>query len=220
VRKHPTARSLTQRLNEAAAMQTDAVARTYLCAAFLAIHLAACGGTPVSSATLDGSRDTGPQPHACTSQGPVTFRMKAPAGDAGYGYIDSFGNPGDQPWWYSVARADGTPLQILLSRPTTCEPCNLADVPIGGGCPVLPETGAIATWDGRAMTGSSTCESATVGVLPCNTTECASAGEYLVTMCAYPFDSCFGAPDDAGPQCIVVPFHYPTASDVVGNLPP
>jgi hypothetical protein len=39
-------------------------------------------------------------------------------------------------------------------------------------------------------------------------------GDYVVTMCA-------GRPDgfpDAGSECVKVPFHYPTAAEVVGTL--
>jgi hypothetical protein len=150
--------------------------------------------------------------------------MKAPPGDAGYAYITSFGNPGDGNWWYSLAEADGSPVQLLLTAYATCDACDELPDPIGFGWSVVPpDGGATTTWDGTAVTGISTCQGSATspqgpGPFACNTFGCMPAGEYVVTMCAV--DSVQGGLlEDAGTHCISVPFHYPATSDVVGNLP-
>jgi hypothetical protein len=180
----------------------------------------------VDGVTTDASEDTGAP--GCVSQGSVTFRMQAPTGDAGYNALTSFGNPGDGNWWYSVATADGNPLQIFLSPgpvTATCEPCAPYEVPGGGGCnPVPPDSGVTATWDGTAVTSISTCEWSPGShqaseAISCQVIQCMPAGKYVVTMCGSELEDCSSTDGEAG-ACVSVPFQYPTSSEVVGYLPP
>jgi hypothetical protein len=154
----------------------------------------------------------------------VSFRVQAPPdGGAGYVLEESFGDPGDGTWWYSVAKADGTPVQIFLFyTSTTCAACKPLPVPIGGTCFVMPDGGARASWSGVMIVGTSTCQNPMFGDgLPCAETTCAPAGAYVVKMCGWrSAQECGGGNPDAGAACVSVPFTYPTATEVVGQLPP
>jgi hypothetical protein len=164
--------------------------------------------------------------------------MQAAAGDAGYSYVfgDYLSNllilTGHASWWYSVATADGAPLQIFLEPSVECEGCFVVgNLPVGPGtCAPLPDGGAAATWNGSIVTGSSMCDA-----VSCQVTGCAPAGNYVATLCAYALDDCLvGDAGDCpnanyenaclasvdGGVCVSVPFEYPTTAEVVGTLPP
>ena len=205
----------------------------YLFAMPVAFSGAACGRPSLSpddpsnlgaDAGSDGPSDSpdADRSSVCGPQGLVTFDMQVPPGGGGYSYLESFGNPGDGAWWYSVASADGTQLPIFLTLPT-CGSCEEADIPIGFGCIPVPAGIVSATWDGTVVTGNSRCAdpvgpNAGLPINPCNTIKCVAPGQYVATMCAsrVPQDCSFRQ----GATCVSVPFEYPAASDVVGNLPP
>jgi hypothetical protein len=184
---------------------------------------AATRGTPDAASGGDASQEaatretpdafsSGDASGPCGPQSVVTFLMH-PGGDS---YTVSAGDPGDGNWWYSVATAHGAPLRIFLGdATTTCTECNPQDGAIGGACATGDVT---ATWNGIEITGGpSTCMSGGSQV-GCTTSACVPAGEYVVTMCAYTDSACSGT-GDAGNPCVSVPFHYPTASEVVGTIP-
>lgn len=188
-----------------------------------AAHEPATRGTSDAAIGNDASKDAGPRetPDAfspgdasgpCGPQSVVTFLMH-PGYDS---YSVSAGNPGDGTWWYSVATAHGTPVGIfLVDANTSCTACDPQDVAIGGGCATGDVT---ATWNGIQITGeASTCMNGGSQV-SCTSSLCAPAGEYVVTMCANTASDC-SATGDAGNPCVSVPFHYPTASEVVGTIP-
>jgi hypothetical protein len=189
-------------------------------------HQTATRDTPDAATGGDASKEAAPRetPDAissgdasgpCGPQSLVTFLMH-PRGDY---YAAPAGDPGDGVWWYSVATAHGTPLQIFLGDATddsltTCTECAPEDVASGGVCATGDVT---ATWNGTEITGTSTCTSGGSQV-GCSTSVCVPAGDYVVTMCANTDSTC-SATGDAGNPCVSVPFHYPTASEVVGSIP-
>jgi hypothetical protein len=154
----------------------------------------------------------------------VSFLVQAPPdGGAGYELAESFGDPGDGIWWYSVTKADGTPVQIFLFyTSTTCAACKELPVPIGFSCSAVPDGGERASWNGVMIVGTSTCQNPMFGDgLPCAETTCAPPGAYVVKMCAArSAQECGERNPDAGAACVSVPFTYPTAAEVVGQLPP
>jgi len=161
----------------------------------------------------------------CPSLGSVTFHLQAPLGAPAYTYARSFGDPGDGFWWYSVATADGTPLQIFLptQAATTCGACQQALLPIGFACSALPAEGIDGRWNGTAIAGQSSCSwsgSSPPSPIACSVLECMPAGRYVATMCAYTSSlECSNGPGDDRGTCVSVPFDYPTTSVVVGTLP-
>jgi hypothetical protein len=145
------------------------------------------------------------------SLGTVTFRMTAAANASSYTYASSDGDPGDGIWWYSVTTADGGYVMIFVpGAGTTCDTCNNMGIPVGYSCYTLPDAGITATWDGISYPGSSTCGGGT----QCAIRKYVSEGEYVVHMCA----GCDFTVTDAGPDCVNVPFHYPTSAEIVGTL--
>lgn len=162
----------------------------------------------------------------CQSLGSVTFHLQAPAGAPAYTYLNSFGDPGDGFWWYAVAAADGTPLQIFLpaNAATTCGTCQNVLYPDGFSCSTLTTDGVDALWKGTAIVGRSSCpwsDGSVASTISCSTLECMPAGRYVATMCAYTSTSaCVSDPRDGQGTCVSVPFDYPTTSVVVGTLPP
>jgi len=166
----------------------------------------------------DGAHDVS---DACVSLGSVTFRMLPPSEDAAYAYIQSFGDPGDGYFWYSVATASGDKVRIFLANlPSTCSECANTPIPIGFLCASLLDAGVSATWSGVAITGQSTCRTSDDGLtISCADTTCMPAGPYVVTMCASgPGQSCDPSPTGSR-TCVSVPFSFPTAIEVVGTLP-
>ena len=151
--------------------------------------------------------------------------MQAPAGAGAHTFIESFGDPGDGYWWYSVSTADATPLQIFLpsSATTTCSACQSVLYPSGFSCSSLPAGGVDARWDGTAIAGQSSClssEGSSATRLSCSTRQCVPAGHYNATMCAFTSaQSCGRDPIGDHGTCVSVPFDYPTTSVVVGTLP-
>jgi hypothetical protein len=148
--------------------------------------------------------------------------MNAPAGGRTYRYVQSFGDPGDGHWWYSIARAGGTPLRIFLgTTTTTCQACDDRIYPIGSTCGSVPADGAVAVWTCRALGETSTCnvKDAAGEPVSCATATCAPPGHYVVTMCGAPSTGTCETIDTDG-SCITVPFDYPSTSEVIGTLPP
>jgi hypothetical protein len=93
--------------------------------------------------------------------------------------------------------------------PVACKMSCLAPQP-------LSASGITQTWDGALYT-QSTCGAA----VTCVNKSCATAGQYIAKMCAYPrtnTDAATGCEGGATPTCVEVPFSYPTAT-VAGTLP-
>ena len=218
--------------------------RHALTAALLSLALAACGqslekpskgndGGPVDGRVATDvpvavptdapvARDAGSD-GACVSAGSVTFRLQASAADGGRFYARSLADPGDGIWWYSVAKADGTPLQIFLEQANSCNDCREAIVPIGYGCSPLPDGGVTGGWDGIAVTGFGTClDSSEPGQgalsISCDETTCMPPGRYIVTMCVGCADARLRPADGGSSPCVSVPFDYPTSTEVVGTI--
>jgi hypothetical protein len=177
---------------------------------------AGCGGGDAIGGKRDGGTD-GP----CVPLGSVAFRMEAPPVDGGYGYQLSLGDPGDGVWWYSVERPDGAALTIFLppGAQTACGVCQPRPEPIGQGCAFVPDGGVSGGWGGITYTGTSTCQPAPAtgysSPVGCATTQCLPPGRYVVKMCGSK-----GGVFCSSPDCVEVPFDFPTDAAVVGHLPP
>jgi hypothetical protein len=190
-------------------LAAGAIGRATPAGAFVAallLDVVGCSGSLPVRSEADGG----------CAQGTVTLHMQAAPGAGDHYDTASFGDPGDGVWWYSVAKADGTPLRIFLSQATTCGACRNAAIPLGRLEGELTDTGVRATWDGVALTGTATCSSSGT-TMPCDTSICVPAGQYVVTMCADRDPNASGA--DAGTTCVSVPFEYPSNTEIVGTLP-
>jgi hypothetical protein len=207
-------------------MVTNLLASRATTLATLVIALASCGGSTTGSDTADGSTTTGgaggsggTDNTTCLNAN-VTFQMIPwhPEGGTPADYCAGAGCGGQ---WLSIKTAAGETLDRFFLCGVTCSDCSARPcAPMACMLPGhLPPEGATETWDGTHF-ASGTCGAA----MQCSRAACVAAGSHLVaTMCAYPNtgpDGGFGCMGSPTPNCVDVPFDFPSAAPVVGIINP
>ncbi len=191
--------------------------------ATLVVTLASCGGSTSSGETTEGgttggSGGGGVNPTCLKAS--VTFQMIPwhPEGGAPADYCAGMGCGGQ---WLSIKTSDGKILDRFFLCGVGCNDCSSRPCPPIACIPPehLKPEGETETWDGTYF-ASSTCGAG----MQCEQAACVEAGSHLVaSMCAYPSmgpDGGFGCMGSTTPNCVDVPFDYPSAAPVVGIIYP
>jgi len=208
-------------------MTTNPLASRATTLATLVIALTSCGGSTSGNDTADGSTTTGgaggsSQTNITTTcvKANVTFQIIPwhPEGGTPVDYCAGMGCGGQ---WLSIKTATGETLSQGFLCGVSCTDCSSKPCP-----PIaciqpdhLPPEGATEMWDGTYF-ASGTCGAG----VKCSQPSCAAAGSHLIaTMCAYPSigpDGGFGCMASPTPNCVDVPFDFPSATPVVGIINP
>jgi hypothetical protein len=177
------------------------------------------GSTGVGGSGGAGGRDGGPDASNC-SNATVTFQLLVAQPPTTNGYCVGTACSGS---WLTIKTASGDPLTAF--RPF-CTPLCDACGPVA--CPAIAcvaphavaPTGETMTWDGTYYVNS-----ACGAGLTCATPQCMRPGTALIaTMCASPRLDPDGGPYCYGgfqtPECVDVPFEYPSGAPVQGWIGP
>jgi hypothetical protein len=180
---------------------------------------AGAGGATNGTGGMGGAAGAG-QPNVTCTVGTVQFHVVAASGTdfcahPACGMPDVGANP-----VVSVKPVGGKTMPMSGPCVSTCDCLFHACT-----CPAPQRLGSGQTfaWDGTFL-ASQTCGTGGLAVA-CYDKQCAPAGKYVATICAYP------APADAGangcpivvgaavPTCVDVPFDYPSTATIEATLP-